>query len=252
MFQTCPITSVADHGLGSRFGSSRGGGSTAAAFLGGRGHLVRSQRWLGCAQLKDCDIGSLWGWEANRGEYVFEFLAGPTRADPLLRLPHTDDVQGSVADRAVMAQFPGAGRAPAAHDQRMCPVVGLPQLVYVAVEAGNQHDGHSLPPNVSSVTGQLSQTERGAAPRSAQCWNPPSTLACGPLSWQQSSTCLQIAVSTCAVAVGLGLGASGSVRETPCCLVANGTSGALGHNGCQDRAGQGRRLAHLTCDEPHV
>src|SRR5216683_2726130 len=147
MFQTCPITSVADHGLGSRFGSSRGGGSTAAAFLGGRGHLVRSQRWLGCVQLKDCDIGSLWGWEANRGEYVFEFLAGPTRADPLLRLPHTDDVQGSVADRAVMAQLPGASRAPAAHDQRMRPVVRLPQLAHVAVEAGNQHDGHSLPPN---------------------------------------------------------------------------------------------------------
>jgi hypothetical protein len=29
-------------------------------FPGGRGRLVRSQRWLGCVQLKDGDIGSLW------------------------------------------------------------------------------------------------------------------------------------------------------------------------------------------------
>jgi hypothetical protein len=70
-----------------------------------------------------------------------------SRAGPVRQLAHTDDVQGSFTDRAVMAQFPGAGRAPAAHDQRMRPVVGPPQLVHVAVEAGNQHDSHSLPPD---------------------------------------------------------------------------------------------------------
>src|SRR6266566_5285354 len=147
MFQACRLVSVAGHGLGSRFGGGRGGGGTAAAFLGDHGRLVRSQRRLGCVQLKDGDIGSLWGWEANRGQHVFKVLASPTRAAPLLRLPNPNDVQGSVADRAVMAQLPGASRAPAAHDQRMCAVVGLPQLIYVAVEAGNQHDSHSLPPN---------------------------------------------------------------------------------------------------------
>ena len=34
----------------------------------------------------------------------------------------------ALRDRAMVAQFPGAGRAPAAHDQRMRPVVGFPQL----------------------------------------------------------------------------------------------------------------------------
>src|SRR6266487_111642 len=64
-----------------------------------------------------------------------------------LGLPGTDDVQGSFANRAVVAQFPGASGAPAAHDQRVRPVVRLPQLFRVAVELGNQHDRHSLPPD---------------------------------------------------------------------------------------------------------
>ena len=90
----------------------RASGSMAVAFPATAGALPVSQRWLGCVQLKDGDIGSLRGWEANRGQHVFELLASPPRADALLRLPHTDDVQGLVADRAVVAQFPGASRAP--------------------------------------------------------------------------------------------------------------------------------------------
>src|SRR5215475_7994275 len=112
MFQAGRLSSVARHGHGSSSGRSRGGRRTVVALLAAAGRLLRLQRWLGCVQLKDGDIGSLWRWEANRGQRVFEFPARPTRADPLLRLPQTDDVQRAVADRAVMAQLPGAGRAP--------------------------------------------------------------------------------------------------------------------------------------------
>ncbi len=127
--------------------------------------LVRFQRRLRSVQLKDGDFGSLRCWKANRGQHVFELVASPARTDALLRLPHADDVQGAFADRAVVAQFPCARRAPAAHDQRMRPVVRLPQLVHIAVEAGNEHDSHSLPPNAPRARAncrRLSQALAGA------------------------------------------------------------------------------------------
>lgn len=58
---------------------------------------ARSKRCLRRVQLKDGDTGSIWRWAAERGQCVFELLARPTRANVLLGLPHSDDVQGSRA-----------------------------------------------------------------------------------------------------------------------------------------------------------
>jgi DNA-binding PadR family transcriptional regulator len=49
-----------------------------AAISGDPGVLSVSTRWLGSVKLQDGDIGSLWRWEADRGQHVFEVLVIPT------------------------------------------------------------------------------------------------------------------------------------------------------------------------------
>jgi len=71
---------------------------------------------------------------SRRAQCVFELLARSGRANALRRFPHADDVQGPFADCAVVAQFPCAGCAATAHDQRMGPVVGRSQLLYATGE----------------------------------------------------------------------------------------------------------------------
>jgi hypothetical protein len=98
-------------------------------------------------QLKDGGLGRLRRREANGGQHIFELLAGPSCTDALFRLPNADDLYGTFADRAVVAQFSHASRASATHDQRMRPVIRPPQLVNIAVETRNQHDSHCHPPD---------------------------------------------------------------------------------------------------------
>jgi len=87
---------------------------------------VGSEGRLGHVQLKKGELGGIRRREANRGQHVFELLADPPGADAFLRLLHPDQIQGTFADRAVVAQLSHASRTPATHDQRMRPVVACP------------------------------------------------------------------------------------------------------------------------------
>src|SRR5215212_11342129 len=100
---------------GSQMNMTAAVGAAAMSSVGSKGRLC-------CVQLKDGDLGGLRRREANRGQQVFELLAGPPCTDALHRLPHPDQVQGTFADRAVVAQLSHASRTPSTHDQRMRPV----------------------------------------------------------------------------------------------------------------------------------
>ena len=108
-----------------------------AASMPGVGSKGRFRR----VQLKDSGLGRLRRREANGGQRIFELLASPSCTDARFRLPDADDVSGTFADRAVVAQLSDTSRTSATHDRRMRPVIRPPQLVNIAVEADRRIAG---------------------------------------------------------------------------------------------------------------
>src|SRR3954453_14999233 len=107
-----------------------------------RGAKAPLQGRLNGVDVKDRHVSPVRRWEPNACERLLEVVAGPPAADVVLRLPNTDDVQGLLADGAVVPQLTAGNSTPPTHDQLVSPVVGGAQFVDVAVEAGDQHRNH--------------------------------------------------------------------------------------------------------------
>src|SRR5260370_27344697 len=97
-------------------------------------------------QVENRDMGGLWRRESNRNQHIFEFIAPPALSDVLRRVPDANYEKSAIPDCAVVPELAERRRPTAAHDQRMSSVVGLHQLVDVAIKPCNQYGTHSLTP----------------------------------------------------------------------------------------------------------
>ena len=107
---------------------SRAGGAAVACL----------ERWLDGVQAQHRDVGAFHGWKPGRSKRRAELCAGKARAQQLLGLPDTDEVEPVLADRAVVPQL--TGRPTTLHDHLMGTVVRGSQLLHITTEPSNQHN----------------------------------------------------------------------------------------------------------------
>lgn len=115
-----------------------------------------SERRFDRMQVENRDVAVLWRRESNRNQRLFELITRPAALDVLRRFPDANDEKCAIPDRAVVPQLAKRSCPSAAHDQRVCSVIRLCQLVDIAIKAGNQERSHSLSPGRSSL---LAKTE---------------------------------------------------------------------------------------------